>query len=56
MGKCVIFNIPGSIGHFNPTRKLTKELVKHGEEVLYYNSLSLKKEFKVWGRNLKLIM
>lgn len=53
MGKCVIFNIPGSIGHFNPTRKLTKELVKHGEEVLYYNSLSLKKRVQSLGAEFK---
>ncbi|MED4797605.1 glycosyl transferase, partial [Priestia megaterium] len=34
-GKCSFFNFPGE-GHVNPTVALVEELVKKGEEVVYY--------------------
>jgi len=36
MGKVIIFNLPGAVGHFNPTQGLVSELVRRGEEVIYY--------------------
>lgn len=35
MAKVLMFNFPGE-GHVNPTLALIKELVKRGEEVVYY--------------------
>jgi MGT family glycosyltransferase len=41
MAKVIFFSIP-AYGHTNPTLPVVKELVKNGEEVVYYSS----KEFK----------
>lgn len=35
MGKVLFFNFPGE-GHINPTIPLVEELIKQGEEVVYY--------------------
>lgn len=35
MAKVLIFNFPGE-GHINPTIALVEELIKRGEEVIYY--------------------
>jgi UDP:flavonoid glycosyltransferase YjiC (YdhE family) len=35
MGKVLFFNFPGE-GHVNPTIALVEELVKKGEDVVYY--------------------
>ncbi len=35
MAKVLMFNFPGE-GHVNPTLALIEELVKRGEEVVYY--------------------
>ncbi|MDY6941494.1 MAG: macrolide family glycosyltransferase [Pseudomonadota bacterium] len=36
MGKAVFFNLPGAVGHINPSLGLVSELVKRGEQVIYY--------------------
>jgi MGT family glycosyltransferase len=36
MGKAVFFNLPGATGHINPTLGVVAELIKRGEQVIYY--------------------
>ena len=36
MSTCAFFNLPGAIGHLNPTVPLVKNLVQRGERVIYY--------------------
>ncbi len=36
MGKAVFFNLPGASGHINPTVGLVSELIRQGEQVIYY--------------------
>ncbi len=36
MGKAAFFNLPGAMGHINPSLGLVGELVGRGEQVIYY--------------------
>lgn len=36
MGKVVFFNLPGAAGHINPSLGVVKELIRRGEQVIYY--------------------
>ncbi len=48
MSKVIFFNIPAH-GHTNPTLALVKELIRQGEEVLYYSFPHLKEKIEETG-------
>ncbi|MDY0940576.1 MULTISPECIES: macrolide family glycosyltransferase [Priestia] len=52
MGKVLFFNFPGE-GHINPTIALVEELVKKGEEVVYYCVEEYKNKIKKTGASFR---
>ncbi|HET7688472.1 MAG TPA: hypothetical protein VFK46_07540, partial [Candidatus Macondimonas sp.] len=36
MGKAVFLNLPGATGHINPALGIVSELIRRGEEVIFY--------------------
>jgi MGT family glycosyltransferase len=52
MAKAIFFNIPAS-GHVNPSLPLTAELVRRGEQVIYYNTVSYRKVIEATGATFR---
>ena len=48
MSKAIFFNIPAS-GHVNPSLPLTAELVKRGEQIIYYNTEAFRAKIEATG-------
>ena len=52
MSKVLIFNTPSS-GHFNPTVALTQELIRRGEQVIYYEGSEFKSKVEATGATFR---
>lgn len=52
MSKIAIFNVAQS-GHINPTLDLTRELVAHGEKVVYYTNSAYESALKTTGATFR---
>ncbi len=48
MSKVMFFNLP-EYGHMNPTLPLVEELVRHGEEVIYYSTAGFRERIEKTG-------
>ena len=48
MSKVLIFNVPQT-GHLNPSLALTQELVRQGEQVIYYEDSQYKAVIEATG-------
>lgn len=52
MSKILIFNVPQT-GHLNPSLALTQELIKKGEQVIYYEDDQFKEVIEATGANFR---
>ncbi|MFN8447139.1 MAG: macrolide family glycosyltransferase [Anaerolineae bacterium] len=52
MSKAIFFNIPAS-GHVNPSLELTAELVRRGEQMIYYNTEHYRKLIEATGATFR---
>lgn len=49
MGKAVYFNLPGATGHINPAVGIVSELIRHGEQVIFYADPGVTLKFNALG-------
>jgi MGT family glycosyltransferase len=52
MSKAIFFSIPAS-GHVNPSLPLTAELVKRGEQIIYYNTENFRAAIEATGATFR---
>ncbi|MDY6957334.1 MAG: macrolide family glycosyltransferase [Pseudomonadota bacterium] len=49
MGKVVFFNLPGATGHINPAVGIVSELIRNGEDVIFYSDPVSSAKFSALG-------
>ncbi|MDY6942468.1 MAG: macrolide family glycosyltransferase [Pseudomonadota bacterium] len=53
MGKAVFFNLPGAVGHINPSLGIVAELISRGEEVIYYADEKSRQKIEALGATFR---
>lgn len=53
MAKAVFLNLPGATGHINPAQGIVAELIRHGEEVIFYADPGSAAKFAALGATVR---